>query len=171
MIKTFIHFLVLFIVMVLVQIVCNNICLFGVAVPLLYIYFIVRLPINISPNWTMTLSFLMGLIVDIFANTQGMHALASTITAACRQTVFGLYFSREDDLADPTPSIRTLGSAIFLKYLFSITLLQCTLLFLIQAFTLHHATITILRIVCSALLSTLLIFGIDSLISSREKRL
>lgn len=171
MIKTFIHFLVLFIVMVLVQVVCNNICLFGVAVPILYIYFIVRLPINISRNWTMTLAFLLGLIIDIFANTQGMHALASTITAVCRQTVFGLYFSREDDLADPIPSIKTLGSPVFLKYLFSMVLLHCTLLFIIQAFTLHHISITILRIIFSTLLSTLLIFGIDSLISSREKRL
>lgn len=171
MTKTTLHFIILFVVMTLAQVVCNNICLFGLAVPLIYIYFIIRLPVTLSPNWVMTLAFVIGLVIDIFANTQGMNALACTITAALRKPIFGLYFSHEDDLGDSIPSISTLGPAIYIKYMATTTLTFCALLFLTQAFTLHHLQITILRIVCSSVLSAILIFGIDSVVSSCGKRL
>ena len=158
--------------MVLVQVICNHICIFGVAIPLIYIYFIVRLPINLSVNWAMTFAFLLGLTIDIFSNTQGMNALACTVTAALRRPVFSLYFAREDDLANPIPSIRTLGSGIYIKYLLSIVLLFNIMLFLIQSFTLADIRITILRIIASTILTTFLLFGIDSLDNTkREKRL
>lgn len=171
MIKTVIEFIVLFIIMILLQAVCNNICLFGIAVPLIYLYFIIRLPLNLSVNWIMTLSFIIGLIVDMFNNTQGMHALSCTIIAALRKPIFSLYFSKEDDLAHPIPSIRSLGINVFTKYLLSVVFIFCLVLFSVQAFTLHNFQLTILRIAGSTILTTLLLFGIDNLVSTREKRL
>ncbi|MGN1237775.1 MAG: rod shape-determining protein MreD [Muribaculaceae bacterium] len=171
MIKTVLQFIALFIILTLVQVVCNHICIFGVAIPIVYIYFIIRLPINLSVNWAMTLAFLLGLTIDIFSNTQGMNALACVVAAALRRPVFSLYFAREDDLANPIPSIQTLGFGIYIKYLLSMVLLFCILLFSIQAFTLHNLQTTLLRIAASTILSTLLIFGIDSLDTKREKRL
>lgn len=171
MIKTILQFLGLFIILTLLQVVCNHICIFGVAIPIVYIYFLIRLPINLSVNWAMTLAFLLGLTIDIFSNTQGMNALACTITAALRRPVFSLYFAREDDLANPIPSIQTLGFGIYIKYLLSIVLVFCIFLFTIQSFTLHNMQITLLRIVASTILSTLLILGIDCLYTKREKRL
>ena len=82
------------------------------------------------------------------------------------------YFAREDDLANPIPSIRTLGTGIYIKYLLSIVLVFNIILFFIQSFTLSNIVLTLLRIVASTILSTLLIFGIDSLDNTkREKRL
>ena len=161
MIKTILQFLLLFIILTLLQVVCNHICIFGVAIPIVYIYFLIRLPINLSVNWSM----------DIFSNTQGMNALACVVTAALRRPVFSLYFAREDDLANPIPSIQTLGFGIYIKYLLSMVLIFCILLFAIQAFTLHNLQVTMMRIAASTILSTLLIFGIDSLDTKREKRL
>ena len=172
MIKTMLQFALLFIIMIIVQTICNHICIFGIAIPLVYIYFIVRLPINLSVNWVMTLAFFLGLTIDIFSNTQGMNALACTITAVVRRPIFSLYFAREDDLANPIPSIRTLGTGIYIKYLLSIVLVFNIILFFIQSFTLSNIVLTLLRIVASTILSTLLIFGIDSLDNTkREKRL
>lgn len=59
MTKTIIQFSILFIVLVLLQaMVFNNICLFNVAVPFVFIYFIVYLPLTLSTNWVLTLAFL-----------------------------------------------------------------------------------------------------------------
>lgn len=171
MIKTIFEYAVLFVVMVLVQVICSHICLFGIAIPLIFIYFIIRLPLNLSVNWVMTLAFSIGLIIDMFNNTQGMNALACTTIAVLRFPIFSLYFSREEDLAHPIPSISTLGIGIYLKYLLSIVFVFCTLLFLIQSFSLHDIHLTLFRIVGSTILTTLLLFGIDSLYSTREKRL
>ena len=111
--KSVLQFAMLFLGMLLAQIICNRICLFGVAVPIVFIYFIIRLPMNMSANWVMFLSFLLGLSVDIFGNTQGMNALASTILAGSRRWVFSLYFPREDDMTNPVPSIRSLGPVVY----------------------------------------------------------
>ncbi|MBQ9072879.1 MAG: rod shape-determining protein MreD [Muribaculaceae bacterium] len=166
--KTIIYFFVLFIIMVLVQaVIFNQICLFGVALPLVFIYFIVRLPITLSTNWVLTLSFLLGLSVDIFSNTQGMNALACTITAMMRRPILRLYFPREDDLSNPEPSIRSLGMGIYIKYLLTIVIVYCFLLFMIEAFSLFSPLQLLLRIIASSALTFILILGLDSLTNKK----
>lgn len=80
MTKEILKFALLSVILVLCQvIVFNHICLFGVAVPLVFIYSLVRLPLNLNVNWVMTLGFLLGLTVDVFSNTQGVNALSCTL--------------------------------------------------------------------------------------------
>ena len=171
--KQVLQFAMLFIGMLLAQVICNRICLFGVAVPIVFIYFIIRLPMNMSVNWVMCLSFLLGLGVDIFSDTQGMNALAATILAASRKWVFQLYFPREDDLGNPVPSMRSLGLVVYAKYMLTAVLLYCIAVFFIQAFTLRHFEITLLRIISSSVLTFLMLLGFDSIATTRhsEKRL
>ena len=173
MTKSIVQFSLLFVILVLAQaIVFNNICLFNVAVPFVFIYFIISLPITLSTNWVLTLSFIAGLSVDIFANTQGMNALACTLTAMIRRQVLHLYIPREDDLSSTEPSMRTIGTAAYIKYLFTMTLIYCTLISVIEAFTFFDIAGMVLRIACSTILSGLIMLGIDSLMSKRrEKRL
>ena len=47
MTKTVIQFIVLFLVLVVLQLVCNKIVLFNVAMPVVFIYLILRLPVNL----------------------------------------------------------------------------------------------------------------------------
>lgn len=171
--KTVLQFVLLFIGMLFAQVICNRISLFGVAIPIVYIYFILRLPMNMSPNWVMCFSFLLGLSVDIFSNTQGMHSLAATILAMSRRWVFSLYFPREDDLTNPIPSIRSLGMGVYVKYILTAVFLYCLVVFTIQAFTLRHFGLTLLRVLSSTVLTFFMILGFDSIATTRrsEKRL
>ena len=89
MTKTVIQFIALFAVLLLAQVICSKIVLFNVAMPVIFIYLIMRLPINLHINWTLTIAFLLGLVVDIFNNTQGMNALACTLLATMRISVSG----------------------------------------------------------------------------------
>lgn len=166
MTKTIIQFSILFIVLVLAQaIMFNNICLFNLAVPFFFIYFIIRLPVTLAGGWVVTLSFFAGLIVDIFANTQGMNALACTLLSVMRRPVLRLYFPREDELTNPEPSIRSLGMEVYIKYLFTMVAIYCTIIFLIEAFSFFDPIRLLLRIVCSSLLTFLLLLGLDNVMS------
>lgn len=171
--NSLLHFLILFITLLVAQVVCSKIVLFGVAMPIIYIYLILRLPVNYSTNWTLTIAFLFGLFIDMFNNTQGMNSLACTVMAMAKRPVFNFFIVlREDEEGDPVPNVDTVGIANYLKYLATMVFIFCTVLFMAQAFTLHNLPLTILRIVASSFLSILLIFGIDSLVSTeREKRL
>lgn len=171
--KTTLQFFLLGFILVLAQvIVFNHICIFNVAVPMVFIYLIIRLPITLSLNWILTVSFFLGLIVDIFSDTYGMNALACTVLAMVRRPVLRLYVPREEDLTRPEPSMQSLGTAVYMKYLLTMTLIYCTLIFLIEAFTFFNPLQLVLRIIFSTLLSMILMLGIDAIMTPRsEKRL
>lgn len=171
--KTTIQTIILGIILVLAQvIVFNHICLFNVAVPMVFFYLIIRLPITLSTNWMLTIGFFLGLIVDIFSDTYGMNALACTVEAMFRRPILRLYVPREEDLTRPEPSMYSLGTSTYLKYILTMTLLYCTLIFLIEAFTFFNPIQLMMRIVFSTILSMILMLGIDSLMTPRsEKRL
>ncbi|HJE40136.1 MAG: rod shape-determining protein MreD [Candidatus Amulumruptor caecigallinarius] len=173
MIRTFVKFLIFSIALVLLQAtVFNHICLFNVAVPMAFIYVILRLPITMNVGWVLTVGFLLGLSVDIFSDTQGMNALACTLLAMLRKPVFTLYFPREDEIGNPEPTISSLGAVVFIKYDLTMSLLYCFMIFLIEAFTFLNPLLLVLRILCSTVLTTLLILAIDSLTVKRyAKRL
>ena len=69
-----------FIILVLVQVlVLNNIQFLGYINPYIYILFILSLPVR-TPRWaSLLLAFVLGLTIDIFANTPGMHASAAEL--------------------------------------------------------------------------------------------
>ena len=154
MTKTVIQFILLFIVLTVLQLVCNKIVLWGVAMPVVFIYLILRLPVN------------------LFDNTPGMNALACTLMAAVRRPVFNMFVSRENDMNIPIPSVDSMGIGDYFKYMATLVTLYCSLIFLIQAFSLHDIVLTLARIAASSALSIMIIFALDSLVSTRrEKRL
>lgn len=171
MTKTIIHLALLAVVMILVQTVCNKIILFDLAVPLLFIYVILRVPISWHNNIVLTIAFLMGLVVDVFNNTPGMNALSCTIMAGVRHTVFNAYMPRENEMtADAMPSIRTMGIGVYTKYMTTLVLIFSTVIFFIQAFTVRDALLTAGRIVASTMLTSLILLGLDSLVSTQREK-
>lgn len=168
--KSIIQFAILFVVLTLLQVVCNKVILFDVATPIIFIYILFRFPINIHKLLLFSLAFAMGLIIDVFGNTPGMNALACTLTAALRLPVINLYVTREDEMNSPLPSIDSLGPACYFKYVSTMTVIYCTILFFIQAFTLNDLLLTVERIGASSLLSIVLLLGIDSLVSTRREK-
>lgn len=173
MAKQVIHFIILFFILVLVQVlVCNNISIFNVATPFIFIYLLVRLPITVSTNWMLTIAFFTGLTVDIFSDTQGMNALACTLLGAARNLIIRLYVPRRDEITDTIPSTKSLGIGVFMKYLFTMVLCYCTIIIFIEAFTLRNLLISLLRIAGSTALSFIILLGIDSIVNTKnEKRL
>lgn len=164
MTKTTIHFTLLFLILVAAQvIVFNHVCLFGVAVPMVFIYFLLRLPVSLGSIAMMTLGFLLGLTVDIFSDTAGMNALTCTIMAALRLPLLHLYFPREEDLSNPEPSIRTLGMAVYLKYAITFVVVYCAIFFTVESFSFYNPARLVARIVGSSALTFILIICIESL--------
>lgn len=74
-----------FIFLVLLQVVVlNHINFLGYINPYFYIMFILILPVSL-PNWQVIfLGFLLGLSIDIFGDSGGMHASASLVIAYLR---------------------------------------------------------------------------------------
>lgn len=154
-------------------VVFNHVCIFDVAVPFVFLYILLALPLTISVNWVLTIGFFTGLIVDVFSDTHGLYALACTITSGLRQPVLRLYFPREEDLTDPRPRADTLGPGAYARYVVTLTLVFCTVVFLGDAMSFRQPLHLLLSIVTSTILTSAIIISLDYLTASRryEKRL
>lgn len=168
-------FLLLFIILVPAQaLIFNNMVLFNVAMPFVYILMILKLPLNMSVNIVMTLAFVSGLAVDIFSDTMGINTIAAVVTAFVRKPVARIYLGADAETEELKPSAASMGSAAFIKYALTASLIYCTLVFTIEAFQFFNLRLLLLRIACSTLFTFMLIFALDSLTLSRsrsEKRL
>ena len=164
--KTFLQFSLIFVLMVLVQsVIFNRLVLFSVAVAYIFIYFIVKLPMNLSGSKVIALSFLIGLCLDIFSDTPGMNSLASTCLGASRHTILRLYVPREDDVVHRIPSIASLGWGVFSKYVLTMSLLYSLLFTLIDWFAFFHPLVMAERVVGSTLLTSAIILVVDFIFS------
>jgi len=152
-----------FIVLVLFQVlVLNNIQFLGYINPYLYILFILSLPYQ-TPQWlTLLLGFGLGLTIDTFSNTMGMHAFAVVMVAFLRGGIIKLFTAIEEG-NNPTPSFHTFGVSAYIKYVVVMVLIHHATLFLLEAFSFSNFWIIVFKIALSSLLTILLILGIQSL--------
>ena len=165
--------ILLFICLIFIQVLaCNHIMLFNVALAFVFIYVIIRLPIDMNPIGVLTWGFLAGLAVDIFADTPGVNALACTIMAMFRKPILFLYVPQDDRTKNIIPSLQSLGFAVYGKYLYSISLMYCLLVFSIEYFNFASVKEIIILSLASSLFTFLILLGTDSLmVTQREKRL
>ena len=115
--KTTLNMLLLTLALLAAQaVVFNNLVLFGVAVPMVFIYAIITLPVTLSTNWSITIGFFIGLLADVFADTYGVNAVSCTMLAFIRKPVFHLYVQRDEDPGDQLSNMRAMGVPAFMKY-------------------------------------------------------
>ena len=81
-----------FILLSLQVIVFNNINLFGFISPFPYILFIILYPVNGNKSGLLVASFLLGIILDMFSNSGGIHTTASLLLAYFRPSIFKFAF-------------------------------------------------------------------------------
>ena len=150
-----------FIGLLLVQVVLlNKIYLFCLATPFIYIYLILVLDKDTDTNTLMLIAFSLGLLVDMFCNTPGVNAGASVLLAFSRKRLLRLFGPREE-YDNYEPSTRAMGIWSFFRYAFTATLLHHTVLFLLEHFTFAHIGYLSLRILCSTILTVLLIISLE----------
>jgi len=152
-----------FMLLVLFQVlVLNNIQFLGYINPYLYILFILVLPVQMPRWFLLILAFILGLTIDIFSNTPGMHAFATVFVAFFREGIIKLFTNIEEG-NNPTPSFHTFGVSAFVKYVVLIVIIHHTTLFLLEAFSFAHFWIMLTKILLSSLLTIMLILGIQSI--------
>lgn len=160
MIKDFWKYVIMFVVLVLVQVlVLNNIQISGFINPYIYILFILLLPFNIQGYFLLGLSFLIGITIDIFGNTPGIHAGATVLLGFIRPALANLISSRELIEKGTTPNMIQLGFANFIKYVIIAVLIHHLVLFFAETFSFGDILETILRWILSSFFSILIILG------------
>ena len=159
----FLKRLLLFFGLMLVQaLVLNHVHLFGVATPLLYVYFAISFRRGM-PKWAMLVwSFLLGLSIDVFSNTPGLAAASMTLVAAVQPYLLELFIQRGDD-DEVLPSILTFGLGKFSLFALILTFVYCVVFFTLESFTFFNWIQWLLNMGTSVLLTLLLVLVVDNL--------
>ncbi len=159
----FLRRLYIYIILLLAQVlILNHIHLFGVATPLLYVYFAVTFHRN-YPRWQVLLwCFMMGLSVDIFASTPGLAAGCLTLVGFVQTYLLEKLVPR-DSAENLKASISALGFSRFATLSVSLVGIYCLLFFALEAFSFFDVVDWVIKAVSSAVLTLVLMLVIESL--------
>lgn len=154
----------LFVILVLVQVlICNNILLFGIAIPFIFIYFILVLPLNTGLNLLMVLSFLLGLMVDLFSDTLGLNTMACLLLSVLKKPAFYAYVSKDDKFQTAVPSISSMGWLSYLKFILTMSAIFCFLVFGIELLSFASFGRILALASSSTIFTMLLLLAVDAL--------
>lgn len=158
-----IEHLAAFVTLCLAQVlVLNHINLFGCATPFLYVYFILMFRRDF-PKWAILLwSFMLGLCVDLFANTPGVAASSCTITGLLQPYLLNLFVTR-DSPDDLKPGMKSLGVAKYLWYTFIGVFIYNILFFTTDTFNFFNWQQWLMDIGGSTVLTVITIAVIENL--------
>lgn len=162
MINSILRFGLIFILLVLLQVLLfNNIQFSGYVNPYIYIMFILLLPVEI-PSWLLLiLSFAIGMVVDFYSGSPGMHSSASVIAGFVRPFVLRFISPRDGYEPGAMPSMIIYGFRWFLFYTLIIVLVHHTALFYIEVFRFTDFFRTLLRVMLSSLFTIVFVLIIE----------
>lgn len=118
--------------------------------PLVYIIFIVLLPLDAQPVTLLGAGLLLGVTMDFAMGAAGINTAATLPVAMLRPTLSGVLCGRENVREGGIPSPGRLGSRKFFGYLLTLTLIHHTIFFLLEALSWSLLGHTLVRIVISS---------------------
>lgn len=147
-----------FIALVFFQVlILNNIELGGSLNPFLYVLFILMLPFD-TPEWLVLIfGFVIGLTIDMFTDTLGMHTSATVFLAFSRKFILRVMAPRDGYETTFRPSVRKMGLQWFLIYASILVFIHHFVLFYLEWFRFSDLFYTFIKVLFSSLLTLVLI--------------
>jgi len=165
-----IRHIVRFIVLIALQvIILNHIYLGGFITPYIYPLFILLLPFSVNGTVLLLSGFALGLSVDMFSDSMGLHTAATTFIAFLRPTIIRLISGKTDFDPGTEPNPVNNGIVWTMLYSFILVLIHHTTLFFIEAFRTDSFIQVVVRSLISSIFSVALIMIIYLLISKRSR--
>src|SRR6201996_7996078 len=158
-----------FIVLVFIQVfLLKNISLYGLSTPYLYILFILLLPFE-TPNLLLfPLAFILGLTIDAFYDTPGLHAMACVLLAFVRVLFISITVQKEGFDNEPEPTLSLMGFRWFFTYAAVLTLVHHFFLFNLEVFRFSEIQYTFVRFLLSSVFTVFLML-ISGLLFYRKR--
>jgi rod shape-determining protein MreD len=146
-----------FVVLILLQVLLlNNINFLGYVNPYLYILFILLFPLDGNKSLLILLSFLLGITIDLFGDSGGIHAAACVLIAYIRPAIlkfsFGVSYEYNMVKVNKAPLIERV------TYISIMVLVHHLALFSLEIFSLSHILLLIKSTLFSSIFSIILIF-------------
>lgn len=141
----------------------KNSVLFGSAFCFLYIGYLLLLPVETNPLWLMFIGFGMGLFIDMFYDSVGIHASASVAVMFIRNFWLARVTPQGGYDTGAIPSLAAGGVQWFLIYATPLVFVHHTLLFFIEAGGFQYVGFTLLKVIFSTVYTMVVILIVQYL--------
>ncbi len=163
-----IFFGLLFVFMILIQVfILNNILFLGYVNPYLYIMFIFLFPLNKNRFVFLFLAFLLGLIIDFFSDSGGIHAFSTLFIAYIRLFFVRVYFNKfEVDFPFFRLNLEPFGKRF--NYVVTLTVIHHFILFSFSNFSFQNFSNVLTNTIYSSIFTLILYFLVTFIFSKKQ---
>lgn len=155
--------LIRLITLMLIQVlILNQLQFFGICHPYVFILFILMMPTSLPRQIELMVAALVGLMMDLFCNSLGVHMAACVLIAFLRRVMIRNIVMDETRLIGEINNI-SLGRVVFFKYAMVLILIYHIMVVMLNAWSFAHIGLNLLQILLSSFLSGLMIIGYDIL--------
>lgn len=144
----------------------KELSIFNLAFCFFYINFILVLPINIDRIALLVVSFFLGLGVDVFYQTIGIHSTACILIAFLKPILADLLSSKNEIV---NINIKETGMTWFLSFALILIFMHHLVIFLLLQFSFDRFFNTLLKVVLSTLFTFTVVFILQYIISPQSK--
>ena len=141
----------------------RHLVLFDLGWCFLYLGFLLFLPLRTPIVVQLLLSFAMGLTMDIFHDTGGLHAAAAVLLGFLRPWVLRILTPRDGYDSADTVNVHQMGWQWFTVYLLLLVVLHHVAFFVLELGSFRHFGTTLGKILVSALFTSLALLIIQLL--------
>jgi hypothetical protein len=166
-IKNIFRFILLLMAQVLI---IQNINLTGYIILLPYVLVILILPFETNRVVVLGIAFLLGVCIDYFYDSSGIHASACTIMGFARYYVLKYVAPREGYDTGVKPTVEDMGLEWFLRYAGTLIIIHHFFLFYTEIFRFSEFFRTLFRIILSSIGTFGLIYLIQYLFLFNRRR-
>ena len=135
----------------------HNLILFNKAFCFIYIAFLLLLPFDMDRIVQMILGFMIGLVIDIFYDSLGIHIAASVLLMYIRPYWLNVVLGKDTGDNINLPVLRNMGFESFTLYILPLIFVHHTALFYIEAGGFQMFFFTLVKTLLSTLLTYTLI--------------
>lgn len=150
-------FFLFFSLLFLQVLVLNNILFLGFINPYLYIAFVFLYPLKENKLPLLLYAFLLGLFVDYFSDTGGVHAFSITLIAYVRMFFVKIYF-RKLETDYPFFSLHSESFGKIFNYVVSLTLIHHFVFFTLANFSFYNFSNVLTNTFYSSIFTLILYF-------------
>jgi len=150
------------VVMLLQVLLFNQLQLFGVCHPYIYVLCLLMMPLTLSQHSDMVIGAVVGLVMDTFCNTLGVHTAACILIMFIRPYLVGALVNDKDRLNEQLTS-RTMGMEAMIKYVVIMVLIHHFTVFMLAAWSWAHIGFVLIETAVSSVLTIGIILGYNIL--------
>jgi hypothetical protein len=162
--------IVLFVVYLLYQgMILQNVVVYHTAFCYLYVLYLILLPVEANPMALMGIGFLMGLAVDMFYESAGLHAFASVMIMYVRNYWLNSLTPQGGYDSNSVPSVAMNGVQWFLIYAVPLIFLHHSLLFFMEVGGFGMFWYTLWKVLTSTIFTTVVILIAQFLFPGRRR--